>query len=323
MTLLNPGPVSVLAVGSGGGGGGGSACTEDLYTCTQWGDCAADGRQSRTCTLIFDCPTASTPAPHETATCTPPPAPPAPAPTPLPPVVPPPAPVVCREDRWECSEWSATCDIYGRQNRTCRKTFDCPAGTNPSPVTERLCERLQCGDLKALPDRVLCRLSLAPAGLAREYELQYLPEECRSIAEGGKQTACVARYRAFGPCWEKSLGEERLSCARSVLKLGPVLSEEVKTCQGKTGAEQVTCKSEVRQKVYDLIKFRMYDLEERAEELGSRGADLQAVAALVATIEEKKQSFNVASSQEERRQLILDVRAAWQKFINTVKGQVK
>jgi hypothetical protein len=72
-----------------------------------------------------------------------------------------------------------------------------------------------------------------------------------------------------------------------------------------------------------MIKFRFYDLEERAEKLAERGADLNAVADLETIIESKKQAFNSAKTKAERRQIILDVHQAWQEFVNKVKDQVK
>jgi hypothetical protein len=105
--------------------------------------------------------------------------------------------------------------------------------------------------------------------------------------------------------------------------LGPSISEEVKTCQSKKGQEQVACKTALKEKVLYMIAFRFYDLETRAEELGNRGADLNAIADFETTVELKKQAFDKALTNAERRQIILDVRKAWQEFINKVKDQVK
>jgi len=165
-------------------------------------------------------------------------------------------------------------------------------------------------------------LNLAPAGAARDLELQYLPEACR-VKTGVEQKACIERYKSFQPCWSAKEGDERFSCARNVLKLGPLVSDEVKTCQGKKGSEQVACKTAVKEKVLYMIAFRFYDLETRAEELGNRGADLNTIADFETTVELKKQAFDKALTNAERRQIILDVRKTWQEFINKVKDQIK
>ncbi|PIP60914.1 hypothetical protein COX00_00620, partial [Candidatus Uhrbacteria bacterium CG22_combo_CG10-13_8_21_14_all_47_17] len=153
-------------------------------------------------------------------------------------------------------------------------------------------------------------------------ELQYLPEACR-VKTGTEQKACIGRYKSFQPCWNAKEGDERFSCARNVLKLGPLVSDEAKTCQGKKGSEQVACKAALKEKVLYMIAFRFYDLETRAEELGNRGADLNEIADFETIIELKKQAFDKAPTNDERRQIILDVRKAWQEFINKVKDQIK
>lgn len=228
----------------------------------------------------------------------------------------------CAKDVWTCGVWGATCDIYGREQRTCQLSFDCPNVETPPPPESQSCEKLQCGNKSALRDRISCRLNLAPAGAARDLEIQYLPEACR-VKTGTEQKACIGRYKSFQPCWNAKEGEQRFSCARNVLKLGPVVSEEVKTCQGKTGADQVACKTQIKEKVLYMIAFRFYDLETRAEELRNRGADLNTIADFETIVELKKQAFDKATTNAERRQIILDVRQAWQEFLVKVKDQVK
>ncbi|MEK7623213.1 MAG: hypothetical protein AAB408_00895 [Patescibacteria group bacterium] len=383
----------VYSAGGGSGGGGGSTCTEDVWVCGDWGICAVEGKQTRTCTLTFDCDRAANPKPAEEQTCTPSctadtwicsdwsscnssgnktrtctltddcPLTNTPKPsefdsctvaTPatvqkleisedVPPPVPQPKPKSqvtvpsCKNTTtWQCDDWTA-CDKHGNQTRKCQEIVRANACPNiehaPAPEQVQRCQELQCGNKPALRDRVFCRLNLAPAGFARELEIQYLPEECRTLNGGNNvrppngwgvaAKACIEKYQAFKPCWEIEEGPKRIACARTALKLGPIISDEVKTCQGKTGAEQVQCKSDVREKVFGLIKFRMYDLEERAEELVEAGADLSAATDFISMVEEKKQAFNAATTYAERRQLILDVRDAWAAFVKIVKPQLQ
>lgn len=321
--LVSP---AVFAVG-GGGGGSVPSCSADTWDCTGWGQCSSSGTQMRICSLTYDCPTADTPKPSESQSCTPPAVSPVEPPTPPPLVQPSPKKTetktpACTKDVWTCGAWGATCDIYGREQRTCQLSFDCPGVETPPPPESQSCQKVQCGNKSTLRDRISCRLNLAPAGAARDLELQYLPEACR-VKTGGKQKECVNRYKSFQPCWSSQEGEQRFSCARNVLKLGPVISEEVKACQGKKGADQVACKNQLKEKVLYMIAFRFYDLETRAEELGNRGADLNAIADFETTIELKKQAFDKASTNAERRQIIFDVRLAWQEFLNKVKDQIK
>lgn len=319
--LIGAGLLASSAVFAVGGGGGGSvpSCSADNWNCTGWSQCGANGTQTRICTLTYDCPTANTPKPSETQSCTPPPPPPSAQPsqkktenkTPT-----------CTKDVWTCGAWGTTCDIYGREQRTCQLSFDCPNVETPPPPESQSCQKIQCGNKSSLHDRISCRLNLAPAGAARDLELQYLPEACR-VKTGDEQKACIGRYKSFQPCWNTKEGEQRFSCARNVLKLGPVISEEVKTCQGKKSVDQVVCKNQLKERVLYMIAFRFYDLETRAEELGNRGADLNTIADFETTIELKKQAFDKAITNTDRKQIILDIRQAWQEFINKAKDQIK
>lgn len=310
---------AVFAVG-GGGGGSVPSCNTDQWDCTGWSQCSSGGTQTRICSLTYDCPTVSTPKPPESQSCTPPTPSPSSTQTPIEKVAP--KTPSCTKDSWTCGAWSTSCDIYGREHRTCQLSFDCPNVETPPPPESQSCQKIQCGNKSTLRDRVSCRLNLAPAGAARDLELQYLPEACR-VKSGNEQKSCTNLYKSFNQCWSVKEGEQRFSCARNVLKLGPVISDEVKTCRGKKGADQVACKNQLKEKVLYMIAFRFYDLETRAEELGNRGADLNAIADFETIIELKKQAFDKASTNAERKQIILDVRSAWQDFVNKVKDQVK
>ena len=349
---------AVFAAGSGGGGGGGGPCFEDSWSCTDFGMCQANGTQSRTCSLTQDCPFAETPSPATSQKCTPKctqdtwtcgdwgqcsvsgsqtrscskttecdlietpspatsqscaaPAPleePAPAPTPTPTAAPTPSPAPktgCSIDTWRCGDW-AVCDTFGNQARVCTKTTDCAGVDTPQPQASRRCEKLQCGDKTDLRERVACRLKLAPSGIARELEIEYLPEECRAIPTGSSDRGlCIARYKSLAPCWAKAVGLDRDICAKEVLKFDAAATPEAK-----------------RQATYGMIKFRFYDLSERAEDLIEDGVSADDVATFVATVESKKQEFNAARTKDQRRQIILDVRAAWKAFVAKAKLQLK
>src|SRR5258708_6981184 len=298
----------VLAVGGGGGGGGGG-CSNDTWSCSDWSPCSTAGQQTRACSLVFDCPSVNDPKPAETQSCTPPVTPPAPAPAPTPTPNPSPNPsptktpspaTNCTKTTWQCGNWSKTCDIFGNQSRNCQVVNACPQQPTASPSTTQRCDHLQCGDKTALRDRISCRLNLAPAGVARELEIQYLPEECRSLSSKSDQETCEERYKSYKPCWNIPAGQARLDCARGILMLGPVISQEIETCQGKSGTGRVACIAGVKEKVFSMIKFRFYDLEQRAEKMGELGADLGAVTDLETTIEQSKQNFNKVTTYQER-----------------------
>lgn len=172
-------------------------------------------------------------------------------------------------------------------------------------------------------ERVRCRLKLTPAGLTRELQIEFLPEECREVPAGASRQDCIRYYRNYQPCWSKPVGDTRFACARDVLQIGPTVRAIAQACREKTGDDRVACVRGIQDKVFDLIKFRFYDLEQRAENLGERGANLDAVADFVTTVEGKKQAFSAATTTAEHRQIILDVRAAWREFLNRVRSQIR
>lgn len=350
ITLLPAGVVW----GVGGGSGGSSSCTEDTWTCGDWSACVAPGNQTRTCTLTFDCPNLDTPRPAGSQTCTvptppaaPTPAPetPSPAPTPEPapaaaaiiptttetapevkkatPPPTPPSPTSCNVDVWTCAEWTP-CDMDGNQKRTCNLTFECPRTDTEQPKLIRRCETLQCGNKENMRDRVLCRLNLSPAGIARELEIEYLPEECRTITDMSKRKTCIDTYKSYKPCWNIPVGDGRIACAKQALKLGPTLSEEIQKCKAiESGTQQTVCLKATKQRVFSLVKFRFYDLEERAEELSDDGVPKELIADFVVFIQQKKQAFNDAPSHADRLKVVAEVRVGWQKFVTAAKKYLK
>ncbi len=119
------------------------------------------------------------------------------------------------------------------------------------------------------------------------------------------------------------MGEKRFSCAKQVLGLAEPVASQKKICDEKEDGEKIQCMAVLQYKTHLMIKFRIYDLEERAEELIERGASKETVADFVAFIQESKQRFNAAKTKAERRQVILDVREKWRQFVLAVKDQVK
>jgi hypothetical protein len=50
-------------------GGGIEGCNEDIYECTDWGECTPEGLKFRTCELVTLCPDADNSAPYEDEPC--------------------------------------------------------------------------------------------------------------------------------------------------------------------------------------------------------------------------------------------------------------
>lgn len=95
------------------------SCTSFNYS--SWSQCTPDGKQTRNVTYKYpyNCEGGES---KTTQSCT----------------YIPPAPT-CDADIWTCGDWNS-CSLSGIQNRSCRKTFDCPNVETAPPVTDQYCE---------------------------------------------------------------------------------------------------------------------------------------------------------------------------------------
>ncbi len=178
---------------------------------------------------------------------------------------------------------------------------------------------LKCGHLSTVRERVDCRLKLQKDELYEENELLYLPEECRAL-EGEEQDKCIENYQKTQRCWKFPVGDARINCVKENLELKRSHKEEKQRCKQLEGDERKECVQKFKESAYDLIKFRFYDLEERAEKLKERGlASESDVVELVTALEEKKIEFNNASTVREKKRIILEVRQLWKEFIKKVR----
>lgn len=188
----------------------------------------------------------------------------------------------------------------------------------PLPVEE---PELKCGNLGTLRERVECRIELSEYDLDTELTLEYLPEECRAISNEGLKSSCIQRYKSVQQCWQQPIGPSRISCVKRQFNLGDIKSEKA-TCLASNPDNKDTCLLELEDKVYSLVKFRIYDLEERAEELLERGANEDVVVTLVTDLEGKKLEFNEAGTIEDKKNVIREVKTIWREFILKVKDQI-
>ena len=181
---------------------------------------------------------------------------------------------------------------------------------------------IKCSNLVTLKERVACRLELGKEEQENELELYYLPEECR-VLTGSAMGKCIARYKSVQTCWKFPIGNARVSCVKKVLRLG-FIGDEKEACNKLSGQEKLLCVEELKNKVYNLVKWHFYNLEERAEDLMKRGfAGKNDTIDFVAETEQNKNAFNNAKSYEERKSIILNVKSDWNIFIGKVKGNAR
>lgn len=175
---------------------------------------------------------------------------------------------------------------------------------------------LKCGDLNSLKERVACRLDLGSEEQQYENALLFFPEECRAL-EKIKQDKCIAVYASVQTCWRFE-GDERISCVREKMNLKS-LAQEHSICQLLTGEARANCVKDYQERAFSVIKFRLYELEERAEEMLANGeASEEQVIDIVAKLEQAKVEFNTATTFDQRRAIILEARAEWINFLGEV-----
>lgn len=200
---------------------------------------------------------------------------------------------------------------------------------NVQRVTERLRERLatvdaseiglKCGNLNDIDARVKCRLNLEGQDRYREAQLQFLPEECRA-QEGERRSRCIRVYKLTQQCWESKDDKLRISCVKRNMGLEKPIREEIASCRELEGEERAQCISDLRESVYDSIKFRFYNLEEKAERLLEAGRiDEDTVTRLISALETKKIEFNESETIAEKRVIVNQVKEIWKNFVKAVR----
>jgi hypothetical protein len=179
-------------------------------------------------------------------------------------------------------------------------------------VVEETGDDLKCGGYLDIEDRVRCRLRLRKEQ-ANEYE-NFFPEECKTREN---QDECLKCYQDVQVCWDFPRGKERIDCVKRSMGLGDIEYEKEK-CDSKNGEEKEHCYHKLKHDGYNLIKFRLYDLEEEAEHFMEEGKlSEDQVVSFVVQMEKNKAFFNQAKSKEERKLIILKSRKGW---IDLMKG---
>ena len=231
----------------------------------------------------------------------------------------------CSEDTWSCSPWSE-CNPDSVQTRQCEQTYDCSGVDTPKPTENQPCqyastllENLKCQSQPTLKERVNCRIE-SPEEAERELSINYLPEECRALTSVAKKEECVKRYITLRRCFESKNDKERSACAKKIVGLGDMNTEIAKCLSGKND-ENAGCFKEIEERVDTVIKFRFYNLEEKAEELLDNGRVSKDTAVeFVSSLEMKKQEYNNAKTIQEKKQIVLDVKSLWGLFIEPLKN---
>lgn len=239
----------------------------------------------------------------------------------------------CTEDLWDCENWTP-CAANGTRARLCVLDVDCPDVESPLPIVIESCARplpsptkpaptprptptpsptpLGC-DLPEQDERIRCQLQAT----ATPAILSYLPEECHAIEDSAAREQCFVLYREAQQCPTVPARNQRIACLKKIIGLED-LAVATAACEQLPENERADCRITLRSRVYTLIKFRFDELEQRAKDLPQRGAPLEMIVPFILSIEDAKQKFNLATTKDERRAVILEVRKLWQEFARTV-----
>ncbi len=205
-----------------------------------------------------------------------------------------------------------------QQTTTTTSTATTP-NTTYVPATQQTVEttitsdesRFKCSNLPTMKERIACRINLK-----HENELNYLPEECR-VLSGSERAICINNYKSTNQCFQQTTDSSRLNCARRALGLQVAdIQKNRDSCAGNQ-----TCLIDLKNKVFTLIKFRFYNLEEKAQKLKEIGVTEDTVAGFIEALELKKQQFN-SGTIDEKKQVVKDVINLWKQLVEQAKAEI-
>ena len=168
-------------------------------------------------------------------------------------------------------------------------------------------DKLKCGGLLDIKDRVKCRINLETE--QDEYE-NFFPEECRNHKDPEK---CVKIYRNVSDCWDITRSDNRIQCLKDKINFKNIKSE-------KLNCGNQECRKYLNEKILTLVKLRFYNLEEQAEILEEHGVlDEEDIIEFIIEIEQKKLEFNEAKTKQEMVNVVKEVRNLWKNLMEKRK----
>lgn len=159
-----------------------------------------------------------------------------------------------------------------------------------------------------------------------EARIETMEEACSQ----NDTSACRRAVNTFKECHDETPGLDRAACARDKLRLGKAVSQLLGECRNQTGngteagntVRVRACIQNVTESVYTYVALKIQDLADRAEGLIALGVNETAVNEFVAFAEESITAFGEASTLEEKKQIVLDVRHAWQGLIQEANASL-
>ncbi|MEK6981871.1 MAG: carboxypeptidase-like regulatory domain-containing protein [Candidatus Micrarchaeota archaeon] len=175
-----------------------------------------------------------------------------------------------------------------------------------------------CTEGRTIRERVKCYLTLS---VDKIENIRYIPEEC-NVPNETEKNSCIVLYRKLQTCRveEFETDKERETCIRPKIALKNDLKDEVKDCKDmQNTSDRKACVVNLKEKVFTLVKFRMYNLVYKAEELSLQGIDSEAVTDFVVYLNQAKIRFNSAVTIKEKKEIVKEVIIEWKKFKSLAK----
>ena len=163
-------------------------------------------------------------------------------------------------------------------------------------------KNITCVNLKNMKERIKCRLSKNETELKKE---PFLPEECR-ILSGIEKIECIKLYQSFYKCFEKRTNLE--SCVSNIIGLN-----KNKSCLQQKGKNLTKCQQENRNKLLNYIKFHLYQLSYRIEEVRNINQNkLDEIVNFIYLIEESKKKLNKTNDIDS---ILAKIEEKWEELI--------
>ncbi|HLC68701.1 MAG TPA: carboxypeptidase-like regulatory domain-containing protein [Candidatus Bilamarchaeaceae archaeon] len=185
-------------------------------------------------------------------------------------------------------------------------------------VSVALCSEEESGIAESRCDqgtrsgRLQCILRLSDE--ARGAVVVYTPEECLETGATARQQ-CVETYRLFQTCRNLETDAEREDCIKPKLGIDGEVRTMLQACQEEFGSRKLLCIEQMRERIFQLVKFRMYNLEYKAEEFMELGIPEEDVVDVMVAISGAKIAFNNAHTIQEKVAVVQQLKEDWQEFV--------
>ena len=181
-------------------------------------------------------------------------------------------------------------------------------------------QKFLCSEGKTMKERVRCVLNLPDEDVNA---VKYLPEECMAMKNEEEKDRCVDTYRMLQGCrTEGSDDAGREVCARQKLNLTRDITDSATECNKEPGVKKRLCLIDLKNNIFTLVKFRIYNLAYKAYELRETGMDEDSVVNFTVLLNEKKIAFNLAQTIDDKKKIVNEVKQEWEKFRANAKKQL-